>query len=320
MPEQDLEHSIPGILAAIGAVFAEQGNDADARLLTDAAISVEQSSFDNWNGGTYGYTVQIRTSARRFAALADRVNQLESDIKARIGHFARAYSNEHVDSVVITPAIEDPATNLQLAPSFWPAGHLRVFLSHAADYRAEAGNIASVLLDFGVQAFVAHDHIEPTREWENEIRIALSTCDAIGCLLTPAFPTSEWTNQEVGFAIGLGKLAIPVQLGCVPYGFMARYQGYQARQATPSDVALAIVKVLANHEITRLKMASALVHSFENSESFAMAKARVNRLELISTWSEDLIARVERAAVNNSQIAEAFNVPQRVRQILAKAR
>lgn len=314
--QDDLEHSIPKILSAIGAVFSEEGNLTVARLLAEASIRVEQSSFDNWNGGTYGYTVQVRISPRRFAALGTGVTQLEKELAERIGHFARAYPNENVDAVILTPLLVEPTPSIRDAP-FWPAGHVRLFLSHAGDYRAECGQLATRLAEYGVSAFVAHDHIEPTKEWENEIRGALASCDALACLLTSAFHQSEWTDHEVGFAIGLGKLIIPVQLGCVPYGLMARYQGYQAKNSTRSDIALATIKILAAHENTRLKMASSLVHSFEQSESFAMAKARVTYLELVTVWSDDLVKRVESAVVRNSQISEAFGVAQRARQILA---
>jgi hypothetical protein len=108
--------------SAIAVVFAEQGDEEGRRLLTDAQVSVEQSSFDNWNGGTYGYTVHIRTPARRFAALEKRVPLLEKDLASRIAHFARAYPNEHVEAVIITPSLDTPTAGMTAAPSFWSTG------------------------------------------------------------------------------------------------------------------------------------------------------------------------------------------------------
>jgi len=45
----------------------------------------------NWNGGTYGYTLQLQVSARVFAGLGDDVEKVEADIKKRIDRFARLY-------------------------------------------------------------------------------------------------------------------------------------------------------------------------------------------------------------------------------------
>jgi nucleoside 2-deoxyribosyltransferase len=50
-------------------------------------------------------------------------------------------------------------------------------------------------------------NIEPTKEWQNEIEAALSTCDALVALLHPGFHVSMWTDQEIGYAMGRG---IPV--------------------------------------------------------------------------------------------------------------
>jgi len=316
--DNDLEHAIPKILTGIRAVFAEQGNQTVARLLAEASISVVETSFDNWNGGTYGYTVQIHTSPRQFAALGSAVGELEKELANRIAHFARAYPNESVEAVILTPILEDGQSLVSHETMSWPEGHVRLFLSHAGDYRSETAELAALLAEYGVSAFAAHAHIEATKEWENEIRSALASCVALACLLTNDFHRSEWTDHEVGFAIGLRKLVVPIQLGCVPYGLMARYQGHQAKNASRSDVALAIVKILAVHDVTGLKMASSLVKSFEESESYAIARSRVSNLELISVWSDDLTRRVEEAVINNSQISGAYGIPQRVRRLLGR--
>jgi hypothetical protein len=61
-------------------------------------------------------------------------------------------------------------------------------------------------------------------------------------------------------------------MGLDPYGFLARYQGYQGRGQKSSEIARGLVSILAKHEMTRIKMAVALVRVFEESDSFAAAK------------------------------------------------
>jgi predicted butyrate kinase (DUF1464 family) len=181
----------------------------------------------------------------------------------------------------------------------------------------ETSELAASLSGYGVNGFVAHEDIEPTKEWEDEIRLALTTCDALACLLTDGFGSSKWTDQEVGFAIGRGTLVVPIRLGMDPYGFMARHQGYSGISASRSEIAHALVKILAKHDLTRVKMANALVSSFERSDSFVTAKWRVNNLELVQHWSTELVERVNRASADNYQIAHAFGVPDRVRRFFS---
>jgi nucleoside 2-deoxyribosyltransferase len=88
--------------------------------------------------------------------------------------------------------------------------------------KVETVDLAERLSEYGVTGFVAHEDIEPTKEWEEEIRLALTTCDALAALLRDGFRASTWTDQEVGFAIGRGILVVPIRMGLDPYGFMAR--------------------------------------------------------------------------------------------------
>jgi hypothetical protein len=69
--------------------------------------------------------------------------------------------------------------------SFWKPDHFRLFLSHLAAHRRFAGELQQALGDYGIALFVAHKDIDPTVEWQNEIELALSTCDALLALLHP---------------------------------------------------------------------------------------------------------------------------------------
>src|SRR4051812_48308973 len=56
-------------------------------------------------------------------------------------------------------------------PDYWIGGFLRLFISHLAIHRKEASEIKIALQAYGVSAFVAHNDIEPTSEWQNEIEM-----------------------------------------------------------------------------------------------------------------------------------------------------
>lgn len=87
---------------------------------------------------------------------------------------------------------------------FWRKGMLRVFVTHLSTYKEFAGNLQVCLLTYGISCFVAHNDIEPTLEWQTEIETALATCDALVALMHATFHTSNWTDQEMGFAMGRG--------------------------------------------------------------------------------------------------------------------
>ena len=59
-------------------------------------------------------------------------------------------------------------------------------------------------------------------------------------------------------------------------------------------------------------MAEVLVNLFEDSGSFADAKARVGYLEELDVWESGFIPRIEAAAEANSQISGSWGVPERV--------
>lgn len=54
-------------------------------------------------------------------------------------------------------------------------------------------------------------------------------------------------------------LIIPIRKGLDPYGFIAKYQGYQGESRTIGEAASAIFKILASNPKTKGKLADVLV-------------------------------------------------------------
>jgi hypothetical protein len=128
---------------------------------------------DQWSGSKLGYVVQM---------IDDATEQQVIEL------------TQHVGLTTDAPSIP------RLDPPFWRTGMFRVFLTHLAAHRRLAADLQTALLEFGISAFVAHNDIEPTLEWQGEIETALATCDALVALLHPKFNASPWTDQEIGFA------------------------------------------------------------------------------------------------------------------------
>jgi len=205
-----------------------------------------------------------------------------------------------------------------LVPSFWQVGHFRLFLSHLAKHKTDATELQQALMRHSISAFVAHRDIEPTKEWEDEILLALSTADALVALLKPDFHASNWTDQEIGFALGRGLLVVSVRQGVGPYGFLARHQALQGRGMDADDLSLELLEIFRNHKQTQRRMADALVDRFEHSSSFSNAKANMGLLEDVSYWEKSFTDRVKRELKENNQISDAFGVPARIQRLLDK--
>lgn len=203
-------------------------------------------------------------------------------------------------------------------PPFWHQGMLRVFVSHLAAHRVFAARLQNLLLGFGISAFVAHNDIEPTQDWQSQIEAALSTCDALVALLHPNFHLSNWTDQEVGFAMGRGVPVFSVRFGQDPYGFIGRFQAFNGDPDSASELAQELFMVYRKHKQTQRRMAEVLVTRFAESETFADAKARASQLEELEVWDRSFSRRLESAVESNSQISGAWTVPERISALIQK--
>lgn len=194
----------------------------------------------------------------------------------------------------------------------WAEGTFRLFLSHTSANRILAGNLRTRLGAWSVEAFVAHDTIEVSREWQDEIESALRTCDALAALLTDDFAASLWCDQEVGFCLARALVIVPLMVSGEPHGFMSKYQGLRiAEGVTPAEMADRVFTVLAAHDLTRARMAKPVVQRYSQSASFESARTNFERLKDVpeSAWTSELVEIVERAPRENNQVEHAVVLP-----------
>jgi len=144
----------------------------------------------------------------------------------------QALSNDQLDSVIVTP-LTSKSTSLgpKAKPAdievkhLWTDGFVRLFLSHLSIHKVAVAELKSELEAFGISAFIAHEDIRPSLDWQNEIELALHSMHALAALLTQEFHGNDWTDQEIGVAWGRRVLVLPDRLGIDPYGFIGKVQG-----------------------------------------------------------------------------------------------
>jgi hypothetical protein len=183
-----------------------------------------------------------------------------------------------------------------LEATFWEPFHYKLFLSHLSAFKTTTGLLQSALKKFGISAFVAHVDIEPTREWLDEIEAGLLSMDALAAILMPGFKESNWTDQEVGFAVGRGVLVIPIMRGLEPYGFISKYQGLNSKGKSVSDVAIEIFRILATSPKTRTRMLSCLTETTLQSKTEAEAIEKLAFLNSVKDLPIGQLQKLHEAA------------------------
>jgi hypothetical protein len=213
--------------------------------------------------------------------------------------YAKELLADEKDPVILRIADElDVPHNFAVAASqqmveatFWESNHFRLFLSHLSSFKKTTGLLQAALRRYGISAFVAHVDIEPTKEWLDEIEAGLYSMDALVALLMPGFKESNWTDQEVGVAVGRGVLVIPVIKGLNPYGFISKYQGLHADGKTVATVAQEIFQILVTAPKTRTRMLFCLTESTLQS---AKADEALEKLGHIGSVQNLPVSHLER--------------------------
>lgn len=312
------------VIGTLAALFRKQGNRLVAELLSSAVGRIEQSGWDNWDGGTDIYTLYLEVPIDRYAAVEPDLEQIESTIGDKL---AKAFRLPQISfrTVAITPilagdtaGIDPDQPALPETSQLWKPDMVRLFLSHIAEHRVEAASLKDELHQVGVSGFVAHEDIEPSLLWQDEIELALRTMHAMAALLTPGFHVSKWTDQEVGYALARRVVIIPVPLGVTPYGFMGAHQGLRGTLEEPATLAASIARLLLRSASTQTLMADALVGALENANSFARAKTVTGLIEEVPRLSSDQVQRLTAAVAANNQVQGSWRVPERIDAIVAR--
>ena len=209
-------------------------------------------------------------------------------------------------------------TNENDLKRLWGDGVIRVFISHVAEQKIAAFKLKLSLEKYGIASFVAHEDIEPIKDWEIEIERALFSMDILVALLTEGFSESKWTDQEVGVAVGRRVPVLPVRLGENPYGFMARYQAIHGSSGTTS-IADAVFSYVIRDGRWGPAATDIFITALANSGSFDRSNSLAKYLpeiDYLSPEQEDTLVKVFNS---NSQVWKAFDFRRDILEHLKRA-
>jgi hypothetical protein len=166
---------------------------------------------------------------------------------------------------------------------------------------------------WGVTAFVAHQDIQPSREWRNEVEAALETMDVMAVLVEPGFKDSDWCCQEVGYALGRKVDIIPLRAGLDPFGFFGKYQGMQAKGKIPSEVVKEVMSALLKKPKYRAQLLQSIGKSFAGLRS----ETKIRSVRLLDSWrvatDDQTKSMLERISLSDYEKTQLRDIIERVK-------
>lgn len=209
----------------------------------------------------------------------------------------------------------------------WSTANVSVFLSHTHPNRHFVGLVKYSLGYFGVSAFVAHDDIEPSKQWRDVIKEALRSCHAFVAFLHPGFHESKWCDQEVGYALATNSVMIPVRLGEGRRdNFLADFQDIVPAHENAPWVARRIVDTLLADPRTRDGTIRALAEGLVDSPNFEKTRELYELLAQQVRIEPEQLRRLEYAVQSNRQVYDAIGprtsesrpIPDLIKELVAK--
>jgi hypothetical protein len=239
--------------------------------------------------------------------------------------YSRELLSDESESLIISIAdeleIPHPHTatdsGATVVANFWLPLHFRLFLSHLSSFKKTTVQLQQMLRPYGISAFVAHVDIEPTKEWQDEIEASLISMDALAAILMPGFKESNWTDQEIGAAIGRGILVVPVIRGLDPYGFISRLQGISTKDKSVAEVAASIYKALMTSPKTRNKMVACLVETTLGAQTSDEAISKLGLLLAVKDLNKSYVEKIRDGSGASTALSATETAP-KLRELLAK--
>jgi hypothetical protein len=243
---------------------------------------------------------------------------------AEMTHYARAMVKDASDDLLATlqQYVAEQTQTAAVTSGPWQPDRLHLFMIHLASQRDIVGNVRRRLERFGIDAFVAHDSIEPSHEWVDVIEGALRTCHAAVAFLHEGFGESVWTDQEIGFCLARRVPILPLTFEVLPTGFLARFQAAKCAQMDESAITKVILDWLVDRPATQTHMTEGIVAAMVESTSWNHTRAVWPYLERVPSLTPEQMQRLEQAAQTNVDVREAIidrvAAPNRIRDLIQR--
>lgn len=204
----------------------------------------------------------------------------------------------------------------------WAPGLVRLFCSHLVTEKEAVMVLLRSLERYGMTGFVAHRDITPSVTWRESIEAHLDECDALLAFVHDGFYVSEWTTQEVGWALGRNRPVISLAYGekLDLQGFMGARQAISVGEQPTDQLAKQIYGSLRKDERIGRTFGPALFRRLVDARSYydTMTAAR----ELVTRYpplTADQARELAAAREQNDSVRDCVGGREDLESLLANA-
>lgn len=322
-----MNQELKGYYSTVAELLKEEKYTEAQRIFTGGDVTSFVVDHDNWDGGIDFYSVEITIDVKTYVDLRKR-----GIIEEVCGQITEAFNvcmnniPDSVRSVSLTPSSTATFDERKIAEpsSYWKVGFYKVFISHVTKYKESASNLKLMLEPYGISAFVAHDDIKPSKEWEVEIERALFSMNALCAILTPDFNKSSWCDQEIGYAFGRNVLCIPIDKGQLPYGMFGKIQALKSEGKNAQQIAESVFNAIIDNDKSRNEYIHTLMNLILNNKNEELINLwisvllRINTIELadleyLNSHVSEMVALISKENLDALNSLFADNNLQQVR-------
>ena len=310
----ELPSKIDSIIHKLKAFYHVNGVDVYFNLLDNAKWSLtEEYTHDNWNGGQVGHALFIEVPFKLYCSIVNEKDEYQKKLVEDINKF-HIYGgsdngpNEWIDVVSVDSLPLDhvePKVEKEAVDRIWDKGFVRAFISRRDCHKQEVSALSLALKDTGITGFVAHDSIQPTQSWLDEIENALRTMDIFIIYHKTGFHDSSYCDQEIGFAMAKGVPIITLWMDqdYYPCGFVNKLQAVKTFGKNQYELSHVVNEVVIAYPELNSRRRDAFISALCKSDSYNTTGSLITKLNQLSNFSD----------IETEKLISAFNENDQVR-------
>lgn len=101
----DIRNDFEAFLATLARSFAQSGNTKCVAVLAASTASIRESSYDNWDGGIYGFEITLELPSWLYSSLGEDRQAIEGALKSVAVDLMKVFPSQHVDAIQLTTQI-----------------------------------------------------------------------------------------------------------------------------------------------------------------------------------------------------------------------
>lgn len=107
MIETDFTQNPEPLVATLARLYAAEGKAREVAVLAHAKIKIEQTDYDNWNGGTHIFSLYLQIPPNIYSQLGNDREEVEKSLLERAQLIVRPFTNDWLKEILILPQIVD---------------------------------------------------------------------------------------------------------------------------------------------------------------------------------------------------------------------